>query len=175
EDPDELSEVIQKHKPGEKVTVTYLRDNKEEKATAELSKWKGVNSFTMPKIDMGNMDFGQAMPKVPSSPRLQGPYGNLFSVKNGQPKLGLSVQDTDDGKGVKVIEVDDESTALKAGVKKDDLILEVDGKAVNSTDDISKIIKESKDKNSIMLKLTRAGKTQNIEVKMPKKIKTTDI
>ena len=33
------------HKPGEKVTVTYLRDDKEQKATAELGKWKGVNVF----------------------------------------------------------------------------------------------------------------------------------
>ena len=86
--------------------------------------------------------------------------------------LGLSVQDTDDGKGVKVIEVDDESNAEKAGIKEDDIITEVEGKAVNSADEIAKIIKESKDKTSVMVKLTRSGKTQNIEVKIPRKLKT---
>ena len=46
EDPDELSEAVRKHKPGEKVTVTLLRDKKEQKVTAELGKWKGVSSFS---------------------------------------------------------------------------------------------------------------------------------
>ena len=60
EDPDELSAVIKKHKPGEKVTVTYLRDKKEQKVTAELTKWKGLNMFsTTPgfKMDMGDGNF----------------------------------------------------------------------------------------------------------------------
>ncbi|MEK7224060.1 MAG: PDZ domain-containing protein, partial [Bacteroidota bacterium] len=38
EDPDDLSSAIKKHKPGDKVTVTYLRDKKEQKVTAELTK-----------------------------------------------------------------------------------------------------------------------------------------
>jgi len=178
EDPDDLSTAIQKHKPGEKVTVTYLRDNKENKATAELTEWKGANVFSMKdgqnfKFDMGDMDFNKAMPRMQTLPRGNTAMGKLWT--NSGPKLGLSVQDTDDGKGVKVIEVDDESMSEKAGVKKDDVILEVDGKAVNGTDEISKIIRDSKEKPSIMLKLQRGGKTQNIEVKMPRKIKTTDI
>jgi serine protease Do len=31
--------------------------------------------------------------------------------------MGMVVQDTDDGKGVKVVDVDDEGTAFKAGIK----------------------------------------------------------
>ena len=89
--------------------------------------------------------------------------------------MGLSVQDTDEGKGVKVIEVDEESNAAKAGVKEEDVITEVDGKAVNNTDDMVKLIRESKEKFSVMIKLQRSGKSQNIEVKMPKKIKTADL
>jgi serine protease Do len=89
--------------------------------------------------------------------------------------LGLSVQDTEDGKGVKVIEVDDEGTAKKAGIKANDVITEVDGKAVKSADEVAKIVRESKDKASLMFKLQRDGKTQNIEVKIPKKLKTADL
>ena len=54
------------------------------------------------------------------------------------------------------------------------MITEVDGKAVNSADEIAKIIRESKDKASIMLKLQRAGKTMNIELKIPRLLKTAD-
>ena len=177
ESPDELSEAIKKHKPGDKVTVTYLRDKKEQKATAELTKWKGVNAWTMGpnnnfKMDLGDMNFDKIMPKIQTVPRV--PQGMTWNWSNG-PKLGLSIQDTDDGKGVKVLEVDEESNAAKAGVKENDVVTEVDGKAVNSVDEMAKIIRESKDKTSIMLKLQRSGKAQSIEVKMPKRIKTADL
>ncbi|NOT51650.1 MAG: PDZ domain-containing protein [Chitinophagaceae bacterium] len=169
-DPDELTAAIKKHKPGDKVTITYLRDKKEQKTTAELTKWKGMGNF---KMDMGDMKFDQIMPKIYNT--TPGTPLNRYVRSSATPKLGLSVQDTDDGKGVKVIEVDAESNAQKAGLKEEDIITEVDGKTVNSTDEIAKIIRESKDKVSVMVKLTRSGKTQNVEVKIPRKIKTADL
>jgi serine protease Do len=173
EDPDELTKVIRSHKSGDKVSITYLRDDKEQKTTAELGKYKGVNVFaTTPGFKM-DMDM---MPKIRTAPGIgTKPYSYNYSWSGGGPKLGLSVQDTDDGKGVKVIEVDDESNAKKAGIKEEDIITEVEGKAVNSADEVARIIKESKDKNSVMIKLTRSGKTQNIEVKIPRKLKTADL
>jgi serine protease Do len=177
EDADGLAAVVKAHKPGDKVNITYLRDDKEQKTTAELGRWKGANVFSVTpdiKMDMGDMNFDHMMPKLQGMPRGRtAPYS--YSWSSGGPKLGLSVQDTDNGKGVKVIEVDDESNAEKAGIKEDDIITEVEGKAVNSADEVAKIIKESKDKNSVMIKLTRAGKTQNIEVKIPRKLKTADL
>lgn len=173
-DPDELSSVIKKHKPGEKVTVTYLRDKKEQKVTAELTKWKGLNMFTATpgfKMDMGDGNFDNDMPKLKTMPRMN----QNWNWSGGGPKLGISVQDTDDGKGVKVIEVDEGSNAEKAGIKEEDIITEVDSKAVNNADEIAKVIRESKDKISVMIKLQRSGKTQNIEVKMPRRIKTADL
>jgi len=176
EDPDDLSKAVREHKPGEKVVITYLRDKKEMKATAELSKWKGAEAWAIaPGMDM-NMNFDKIMPQLQNIPRIRTPYGQNWSWSGGGgPKLGLSVQDTDEGKGVKVIEVDEDGNAAKAGIKEDDVITEVDGKAVNNTDEISKVIKESKDKVSVMVKLQRSGKTQNIEVKIPRRLKTADL
>ncbi len=164
EDPDMLSKAIRSHKPGDKVQVTYLRDGKEQTASAELTKWKSSLKFDVKGLDIN-------MPKFDVAPRVMPGY----TWSGGSPRLGLSVQDTDDGKGVKVIEVDEDSNAAKAGVKEDDVITEINGKAVNSTDEVVKIIKESKEKDAINLKLNRGGKSQNIEVKMPKKIKKSDI
>jgi serine protease Do len=175
ETPDDLSDAIQAHKPGDKVAITYTRDKKEQKSTAELTKWKGMGGYTPFKMDMGNMNFDKTLPRVFSTPGVKTPYGQNWSWSNGGPKLGLSVQDSDDGKGVKVIEVDEESSSSKAGIKEGDIITEVDSKAINITDDMVKMIRESKDKTSIMVKLLRAGKVQNIEVKMPRKIKTADL
>ena len=180
ENPDDLSAAIKAHKPGDKVTVTYLRDKKEQKTSAELTKWKGTTegyNFKMDSLGF-NMNFDKSIPRVqgvPSFPNFKTLNGQAWSWSGNGPKLGLSVQDTDDGKGVKVIDVDDESNAAKAGIKEDDIVTEADGKAINSTDDMVKVIRESREKTSIMIKLQRAGKTQNIEVKMPRKIKTADL
>jgi serine protease Do len=175
ETTDDLTAAIKKQKPGDKVDVTYLRDGKEQKATAELGKWKGSNVFTtVPgqnfKMNFDDMNFENIMPRTPSYPRIAQGYN-----RNGAPKLGLSVQDTDDGKGVKILEVDEESNAAKAGLKENDIITEIDGKAVNGADEVAKIVRESKDKVSLMLKLQRSGKTQNIELKIPRKLKTADL
>jgi serine protease Do len=102
-------------------------------------------------------------------------YGNVWDAYNGRPKLGLSVQDTDDGKGVKIINVDDESNAGKAGVKEDDIITAINDKEVNSADEVAKIVKENKDKITLKLKIIRDGKTQDINVKMPRRLKTADL
>lgn len=176
EGPDDLSKVIKKEKVGEKVTVTYLRDNKEQKVTAELSKWKGVGVYSNSQnfnFDMGDMDFRDIMPRA-VAPRIRG-MAQGFSWSGGAPKLGLTVQDAEDGKGVSVLEVDEEGNAAKAGIKEDDVITEVDGKAVNSADEISKVMKESKDKVTVKMKLQRNGKSETVDVRIPKVLKTADL
>lgn len=175
EDPDGLSEAIGKYKPGDKVKVTYLRDGKEQTTTAELTKWKGFSLLgtTTPGY---NYNYNFSIPKVEMPNIPQGELGQLWNYSvGGRPRLGLSVQDTEDGKGVKVIDIDDEGNAEKAGIKKDDVITEVDGKAVNSADEVAKIVRDSRDKSSLMFKIQRSGKTQNIEVKIPRKLKTADL
>lgn len=176
EDPDQLSETVRKHKPGEKVTVTVLRDKKEQKITTELGKWKGVGAYSFGPGQNFNMhmpDYNELVPKVQVTPRVRN--GQAWSYSSGAPKLGLSVQDTDDGKGVKVIEVDEESNAAKAELKEGDIITNFNDKEVNSADEVAKLVRENKDKPSINLKIKRAGKTQNVEVKMPRKLKTADL
>lgn len=171
QDPDDLSDAIRKHKPGDKVTITYLRNKKEQKTTAELGKWKGISGLTMtPKIPDMQL-FNETRPHIEVNPRIYSPW----VWQGGSPRLGLSVQDTDDGKGVKVIEVDEESNAAKAGVKEDDILTHVNDKEVNGADEVAKIVKENKEKVSIMLRVKRDGKLHNIEVKMPRKLKTADL
>ena len=168
--PDQLSETIRAQKPGDKVTVTYLRDKKEQKVTAELGKFNGFFN--------GNFDFKapdiQALEELRSLPRTQRP-GQAYTWSGNSQRLGLSVQDTDDGKGVKIIEVDEDSHAAKAGLKEGDLVTQINGQEITSADQVAKIVKENKEKVSIQLQLKRDGKTQNVEVKMPRKIKTVDM
>ncbi len=182
---DDVSEVVKAHKPGDKVAVAFLRDGKEQKVTAELGKWKGMNNmtFTMPQgmnnqawkqnIDTqmrGMNDQLRSLNSIPRVPRVQG-----FTMSDNRPRLGLSVQDTDDGKGVKVLDVDDEGNAGKAGIKEDDIITQLDDKGVNSADEVARLMKEKKDQPNVKFQIIRGGKSQTIDVKVPRKIKTVDL
>lgn len=169
ENTDDVTEAIHSHKPGDKVDITYLRDGKEHKVTAELGKWKGIRAVTAPRI----WSQGVNPPNIDIAPFEN--FGGTY-VLGGRPKLGLSIQDTDDGKGAKVLEVDEESNAAKAGLKEGDIILSIDDKEVKGADDVSRSIRSAdRDKYTFNFKIQRDGKTQNLEVKMPRKLKTVDL
>ena len=170
ENTEDVSDAVHERKPGEKVNINVLRDGKEERMTAELGKWKGIrmNTMTFPRVQgMGNGGWNES-PMPPMT------FGESF-VSTGRPKLGLSIQDTDDGNGVKVLDVDDESAAEKAGIKENDVIVSIDDQAVKGTEDITRTIREHKEKNSFNFKVLRDGKTQTMEVKIPRKLKTADL
>lgn len=167
EEADDVSKIIRSHKPGDKVSITYLRGGKEQKQSVELGKWKGA---TMPSVVMPKQWQGE-FPRVETMP---GGQGYVISG-SGTPKLGLSIQDTDDGKGVKVIDVDEDSNAGKAGLKEDDIITRVNDKDVNSTDEVTRIVRESRSLPSMKFQVLRNGKTQTLEVRTPRKIKTADL
>jgi serine protease Do len=66
-------------------------------------------------------------------------FGNSF---NRKPRLGIEIQDVEEGKGVKILDVDDDTPAAKAGLKKDDIISELNGKSINSVDELQSALKE---------------------------------
>jgi serine protease Do len=162
EDHEQLSKVIGKHKPEEKVTVVYLRGGKEQKVAVTLGK----NSYEV-----------YAMPKMAPTPEMNFNFDNNFSQSfsySGRPRIGIKAQDTEEGKGVKVLDINDESLAEKAGLKEGDIITEFDGKSINSVDELAEAAKGSREKSSISLKYSRDGKPQTAEIKIPKKLKTTN-
>ena len=173
ENQDQLSKAITNHKPGDKVTVVYLRDGKEQKVSVPLGKtsYDGVYSYTMPKIaPVPEMNFDHDM----NFNFDNGAFAQGFGYA-GRGRIGIKAQDTEDGKGVKVLDVNDESLAEKAGIKEGDIITEFNGKPVNSADDLAQAARDSRDKNSITVKYNRDGKAQTAEIKIPKKLKTTNL
>ncbi|OIR12038.1 putative periplasmic serine endoprotease DegP-like precursor [mine drainage metagenome] len=163
EDGNSLYDAIGKFKPENKVKITYLRDGKENTVTASLGKNKSQNFV------FNNRDFNFKMP----------PDGNFrnfnFDFRPSKPRLGLKIQDMENGSGVKVIDVDDESPAEKAGLKEDDIITEINGGEVKNVDDLRSKIKDLKEGDTYKIKYKRDGKTQSVEVKIPKKLKTADL
>jgi serine protease Do len=158
----DVTKAIGKMKPNDRVTITYKRDGKESKATATLGKKSSPTVYAP-----GDFDFDFDIH--------QGDQFNRVFSYGGRPRLGIKAQDTEDGKGVKVIDVDEGSAADKAGIKENDIITEFEGKAVNSADALAQASRDSKDKSSMKVKLNRAGSSKTVEVKIPKKLKTANL
>lgn len=164
-DADDLYKAIGQYKPGDKVKVTYKRDGKESTQTVELGENKQVRAFAWKNGDGNDFNF-----RIPS------PDMRHFEFMMGdRPRFGMQVQDTEDGKGVKVLDVEDDEPAGKAGLKEDDIITQVNGKNVTSVDDIRELMKTVKKGDTVKITYLRDNKSQTVEVKFPKELKTTDL
>ncbi|MFD2526564.1 PDZ domain-containing protein [Flavihumibacter stibioxidans] len=169
--PDELSKAVKKHKPGDKVTITYKRDGKDNRLTATLAKMQMA-------ISLDRMPFLQELERGQFPP--EGFRNENFDFRfnpSGQPKLGIKAQDTEEGKGVKVIEVDEGSAAEKAGIRDGDIITSFDGKEINSVNElveISRAAREAK-KSAMPLTYKRDNKEQQTEIKVPRRLRTAEL
>jgi serine protease Do len=170
-DPDDLTNTIRKHKPEDKITITYDRKGKTEKTDVTLGKRKGAMTIIGPNLDaMKNFNFDWQ-----DRDNFNRNFNRSFNFRDGKPRLGIKAQDTEDGKGVKVLDVDDESAAEKAGIKKDDVITEFDGKKVTNTEDLINASRASREKSAVKVTFNRNGKSQSVEIKTPKKLNTANL
>jgi serine protease Do len=163
--PEDLTKAIGKFKPEDKTVITYRRQNKEQKASVLLGRRNDVIEHGEPNEMFRNFDLDRIRPQL----------DGLSMARTPNPRLGIRAQDTEEGKGVKVLDVDEDSNAQKAGVQEGDIITEFDGKAVNSATELADAARESRDKSSMKVKLNRNGKSQELEIKIPKKLKTANL
>jgi serine protease Do len=168
--PEDLVNAIHKYKPEAKAVITFKRDGKVQKQTATLGKLKEeINlrynyNYRMPMEQSYNF----RMPRMDVAPRVWG-------WNSAEPKIGIKAQDTEEGNGAKVLEIDDDSPADKAGLKQGDIITAFDGKPVTNAGELAEMAHAGKGKASFKLQYTREGKSYEVEVKSPHKLKTADL
>lgn len=196
--PQQFTEMIRAKKPGEEVVLIYVKagEKKEKKLKVKL----GETSSDQMVFNLDDLDelapMAPRSPRPPKAPRapmspeseffvpippmppmpafpMEGMEG--FRWEGSRPQLGIRIQDTDESNGVKVLDVADGSLAATAGIKENDVITEINGKTVKNTDEAREVIKEVNDKTSYPVKLLRNGSAMNLEVKVPKKLKKTDL
>jgi serine protease Do len=159
--PDDLYKAVGKHKPDDKVVINYLRNDKPATATVALGKSEQMKVYSWNSPD--------------SYRRQPAPYSFSYSWSD-KPRLGISAQDTEDDKGVKIVDIDDDdSPAAKAGLKEDDIITQVNGKAITSTEELKESLKDLKKGDTVKITYKRNNQTQTVDVKIPKELKTIDL
>ncbi|MFZ9213585.1 MAG: PDZ domain-containing protein [Sediminibacterium sp.] len=97
-----------------------------------------------------------------------------FALNDG-PKIGISIEDLTEGAGAKVLDVTEGSPAAKAGITKNDIITSVDGSSICDVATIQEKASGLKAGDTISFKLTRDGKSKDVSVKIPKKVKKANI
>ena len=124
----ELQETVVQYRPGDKVTVTLLRNKKEKKIEVELKNSRG-NTEIVKQADMEVL--GAVFQEVPEQTRRQLNIGygmQVSNVKNGLMK--------------------DE------GIQKGYIILKINNKQIRSIDDIEQAYKEAADSPDQVLFIT---------------------
>ena len=112
----QLQEQMSKYRPGDKITITYVRDNKKHTAKVTLRNNQGNTNITKAK---NMMDLGCAFKAVPEETLRQ------LEIRNGVQVSGLK-----DGK------------FKEAGIKDGFIILEINNARVTSQEDVEKIYNE---------------------------------
>jgi serine protease Do len=177
-------------KPKDEVTVYYKRDGKDNSAKAVLGETKGSGAMTYSFSGPDGLAKTYSIPRVKVAPRMDafndGDWSpNAFGSADAyegfnysfprQKKLGLRIQDTEEGNGVKVLGTDTDSPAEKAGLKKDDIVTEIDGKKVSNTDEAREQLNDAQEKSAYTIKANRNGSAMNFDIKIPKKLKTANL
>jgi serine protease Do len=179
--PETLAEAVRSFKPDETVDIAFVRDGKEKKVKATLGKtmvgsaWSWGDGF----LD----DFGKNF-KIDGDIRFDGPIlpddfnfdqFRRFGTVGDRPRFGMNVEDNADGDGAKVSSVEEGSNAAKAGLQKDDIIIEVEGKPIRNIDELRLQLAQLREKSVLQLKVDRGGKTETLTLRVPKKIKTAEL
>ena len=177
DDPEELMEVITSYKPKQEVKINYERNGRPDDVKVILGESSSVNfSFNSDKrinteaFNDFNKNFQYHMSPMPLAPLQDFPKIWGFGYK----KLGVRVEDLENGSGARITNVEENSVAEKSGLKKDDIITEVDGKKVDNVEEVLEQVRDT-EKDAYHIKAKRNGTEMNFDISYPKKLNNADL
>lgn len=130
---------------------------------------------------------GQQAPKPPEPPAIAEPStppeaptpppdAAMLLVEDGGTWLGVRLSEVTSKKaselklageyGARVIEVESDSPAAKAGLEKNDVIVEFAGEKVRSVAQLQRLVHETPAGRTVTLQVSRAGQVRNLSVKL---------
>jgi serine protease Do len=173
-----LNRLVSEMSPDQSVKVVISRGGSEQEVTATIGKRNNTMAQNLfggePRIwkfdgpNMKNFKW-----EAPLLNRNDFPQGDLSFFLTNSRRIGVSTMSLTkqlaeyfgiaDGKGALVTSVSEDGPAAKAGVKAGDVITAVDGEAVDSPGDISRVINQKKE-GDVTLTIIRNKSQQTIRV-----------
>jgi len=165
-DPENLYKEVGKYLPEDKIKIDYLRNGEAKTTTAKLAPNLPVEGRMPERLQDLNL-------------RLFGDGNNAWDLLNRmggpKPNLGLTLTDTEKGRGVEVTSVKENTPAAKAGLQKTDLLLSINGKELKDVNDVKKLKSTLKEGDTWKLVYERSGKKMETDIKFPKKLMTAEL
>jgi serine protease Do len=175
-EPKNVMDFIKTKKKDDVIKIYYERVGDKKETSATLMSSTGnykeyIYENELPNATIKSYSYPQMrdynMPEVFEMPN------RLFV--NKKTKLGIKIQDTEEGNGVKILLVEDDLVGAKAGLKKDDIITHIADKKITNTDEIRDALQENRNNLNYDIKVLRSGKPLTIAVKIPKQLKTANL
>jgi membrane-associated protease RseP (regulator of RpoE activity) len=161
---DNLAEIIKSYKPGDKVTVSFIREGERQTLVVTLKEGKSLRFHVRePLIARPDMEkYFTVRPKIAAL--LERPWiGINYSELNEQ--LG-SYFGVENGKGVLVTEVLKDSPAAKAGLMAGDVIVSLDGKQIENGSELRSAIWKFEGEEGAAMDVTVTRKGQSMTLKV---------
>ncbi len=156
---DDLTSLVRKTSPKTKIELKVIRDGKRK----------------IIQVTLGESSSSSMYNPFPEGLQLEKKKGFPFkmSIFSGS-KLGISIQDLTDqlgnyfgvknGEGVLITEVEKESPAEQAGLKAGDVIVEVDSRKVENSDELLEIVSDKEKGDKVNLEVFREKKPMRFSV-----------
>ena len=120
----------------------------------------GINSVKLSTTGVEGMGFAIAISEA--KPIIDDLMASGYVT--GRPLVGIGIKDT--GYGLFIGSVYEGSGAAEAGLKVNDMILEVDGQKVSSTEEVNEIRDKKKAGDYLTFKILRDGETMEVQVRL---------
>jgi len=151
---EDLTRIIMRYNPGDRVTVSYSRNGRDRQTTVRLGETPADGWSRLYENDSW-------LPPIPE------PFIDR-EESTDRPKLGISVEELADEKGVRILDIRPNTPAEKAGLKEDDVITSIDGMRVGNLDDLQRIVGNLRAGNGIRLQIIRGNDRISKMVNIPK-------
>ncbi len=148
EGPRELQLLIGSMSPGKKVELTVLRNGQEQKIPVELAERPG------------SKDSAPALEQKSDEPDVLD--GVTVSDIDADIRKEMEIPETT--KGVVITQVDPDSPSAAAGLRRGDVILEINREPVTSADEAVKLSEKLKTEKKVVLRVSSRGTTRFVVV-----------
>ena len=146
----ELPRLVAGTPPGTKTTVKVLREGKEK-------------TFPITVTELKEEQLGK---EAAEQPKEENSIGVVVEDLDARMAQHLGLKET---KGVVVVEVMPGSAGSEAGLRRGDVIIEINGKAIPDTKTFQKVLAEQPKKSYARFLVKREGRTMIVAVELPEK------
>ena len=167
-----LYNAIGKFKIGETVKVKYKRNGKMQDAKVTLGETKS-NEIVVKNLFMTTPKGGMKSFSIPNQEEMERRLEIMGSPRT--QRLGLRIEDTQEGNGVKILELTENAPAATAGLKVGDILTELNGKKITDTETARNAMQENIATSTYPVKVLRNGNVVNLTVIIAKKLKTANL